>query len=340
MILAPGKGILAADESSGTIKKRFDSIQLESTEETRRSYRHLLFTTRGYEQWISGIILYDETVDQMYDSQQTFSEFIAAQGIVPGIKTDEGMEDHPHFAPNKITRGLKGLAERLAIYTERSEGTLRFTKWRQVVLVEPKAPQAFLDYSSHVMAEQAAIALAAGYVPINEPEILMDGGHTMEQCAETTERTLKTLFQKLSEHGVDPAHTILKTNMVLSGKDLKKDLPEEVARATLKVFQSSLPKSLPGVVFLSGGQSSLQATENLQACAAEAKRLKVPWTLSFSYGRALQDDALKSWKGNMGNVPLAQAAFLKRAKLNGLAQQGQYEAGMEEGKIPVEMAYS
>ena len=329
-ILAPGKGILAADESSGTIKKRFDSIGLESTEENRRDYRNLLFTARGYEQWISGIILYDETVDQKDDSGRTFSERIASQGIVPGIKTDEGMEEHPHFLPNKITRGLKGLAKRLASYTERSNGTLGFTKWRQVVLVEPKASQAFLDYSMHVMAEQAAQALAAGYVPINEPEILMDGGHTMEQCAETTERTLKTLFQKLAEHGVDPALTILKTNMVLSGKDVKKDAPDHVARATLKVFQNALPTSLPGIVFLSGGQSSLQSTENLQACSAEAKRLKVPWTLSFSYGRALQDDALKAWKGSSANIPLAQAAFLKRAKMNGLAQLGKYDAGMEK----------
>jgi fructose-bisphosphate aldolase class I len=341
MLLQPGKGILAADESAGTIKKRFDSISLESTEPNRWAYRHMLFTTPGYERAISGIILFDETVDQPArpaeggkdDSGRTFSELIASQGIVPGIKTDEGMEDHPHFGPNKITRGLKGLSKRLASYTERSRGTLGFTKWRQVVLVEPKAPQAFLDYSMHVMAEQAAITLAAGYVPISEPEILMDGSHTMEQCAEATERTLHTLFQKYAEHGVDPALTILKTNMVLSGKELKTDAAPEVAKATIATFLQSLPKTLPGVVFLSGGQKSIQSTENLDACVREAVKSKAPWVLTFSYGRALQDDALKTWAGKAANVKPAQEAFLKRAKMNGLAQLGKYEGVMEKEVI-------
>jgi fructose-bisphosphate aldolase class I len=329
-ILAPGKGILAADESSGTIKKRFDSIKVESTEGNRRDYRNMLFTSPGYEQWISGVILFDETVDQKDDAGRTFSELIASNGVVPGIKTDEGMEEHPMWAPQKITRGLKGLGKRLANWTERSNGTLGFTKWRQVVLVEPRVSDAFLDYAMHVMAEQAAWSLAAGYVPINEPEILMDGSHSMEQCAEATERTLVMLFRKLKEHGVDPALTILKTNMVVSGKELKKDDAAEVGKATLDVFRRSLPKELPGVVFLSGGQSSLQATENLHACTLEAKNMNVPWVLSFSYGRALQDDALKAWAGKAGNVPVAQAAFLKRAKLNGLAQEGRYEPSFEK----------
>lgn len=329
-ILAPGHGILAADESSGTIKKRFDVIKAESTEENRRSYRNMLFSTPGYEKFVSGIILYDETVDQKNTEGKTFSGLIASQGIMPGIKTDEGMEEHPFWAPQKVTRGLKGLAKRLAAYTERSHGTLAFTKWRQVVLVAPQPSGAFLDYAMHVMAEQAAITLAAGYVPINEPEILMDGSHTMQQCADATERTLATLFEKLKEHGVDPALTILKTNMVLSGKELKKDSPEEVAEATLAVFKKSLPKELPGIVFLSGGQSSIQATENLNACVLVGKKMKVPWTLTFSYGRALQDDALKAWAGRAENIPAAQGAFLKRAKLNGLAQLGKYEPSMEK----------
>ena len=328
-ILRPGHGILAADESSGTIKKRFDSIKVESTEMTRRDYRNMLFTTRGYETFVSGVILFDETVDQKDDAGRTFSELIASQGIVPGIKTDEGMEEHPMWAPHKITRGLKGLSKRLAAWTERSKGTLGFTKWRQVILVDPKPSEAYLDYAMHVMAEQAAIALAAGYVPINEPEILMDGAHTIAQCAETTERILTMLFKKLKEHGVDPALTILKTNMVLTGKELKKDSSENVAKATLAVFKKALPKELPGIVFLSGGQSSIQATENLNACVLEAKKLNVPWILSFSYGRALQDDALKAWAGKAANVPAAQAAFLKRAQMNSLAQKGMYKSEME-----------
>lgn len=357
-ILTNGKGILAADESSGTIKKRFDSIKVESTETTRRDYRNMLFTTEGYEKFISGVILFDETVDQKVDEGgamkssersddvlrgRTFPELIAGKGIVPGIKTDEGMEEHPHFAPQKVTRGLKGLAKRLAAYTERSKGTLRFTKWRQAIVVEPQVSQAYLDYTMHVMAEQAAIALSAGYVPINEPEVLMDGSHTMDACAELTERTLSTLFQKLSEHGVDPALTILKTNMVLSGKpaqsedrsgmEPKKDASEEVAKATLAVFKNVLPKELPGVVFLSGGQKSIQATENLNACVLEAKKLKTPWVLSFSYGRALQDDALKAWAGNHSNYGAAQAALLKRARLNSLAQGGEYEPSLELEKV-------
>ncbi|MEK7137390.1 MAG: class I fructose-bisphosphate aldolase [Patescibacteria group bacterium] len=335
-ILTPGKGILAADESSGTIKKRFDSIKVESTEENRRSYRNMLFMSPGYEQWISGVILFDETVDQKDDAGRTFSELIASNGVVPGIKTDEGMEEHPMWAPQKVTRGLKGLGKRLESWTERSKGTLAFTKWRQVVLVEPRVSDAFLDYAMHVMAEQAAWSLAAGYVPINEPEILMDGLHTMEQCAEATERTLVMFFRKLKEHGVDPALTILKTNMVLSGKELKKDAPDIVGKATLEVFRKSLPKELPGIVFLSGGQSALQATENLHACALEAKKMKAPWTLSFSYGRALQDDALKAWAGKVANIPAAQAAFLKRARMNSLAQEGTYDPVLEkEGAKPL-----
>lgn len=337
-IFAPGKGILAADESSGTIKKRFDSIKVESTEVTRRDYRSMLFTTHGYEDFISGVILFDETVDQKDDAGRTFSELITSCGIVPGIKTDEGMEEHPYFAPQKVTRGLKGLAKRLAAYGERSKGTLRFTKWRQAIVVTPNVPQAYLDYCMHIMAEQAAISLAAGYVPINEPEALMDGAHTMQECTELTERTLTTLFQKLSEHGVDPALTILKTNMVLSGRELKKDAPKEVAEATLAVFKKSLPKELPGIVFLSGGQKSIQATENLNACVLAAKKLKTPWMLSFSYGRALQDDALKAWAGNSANFPTAQAALLKRAKLNSLAQLGEYSSTMEESERAKEAA--
>lgn len=328
-ILAPGKGILAADESSGTIKKRFASITLESTEHSRRDYRDMLFTTKGYEEYISGVILYDETVDQKSRSGAPFAPLIAGQGIVPGIKTDEGKEEHPFWAPQTLTRGLKGLGKRLESYSRRSHGTLGFTKWRQVILVEPAPTDAFLDYAMHVMAEQAAWSIAAGYVPICEPEILMDGDHTIDRCASATSRTLHMLYKCMEAQQVDRTLTILKTNMVLSGKEQKTDTPEEVGQATLNVFNNSVPSSMPGIVFLSGGQHAIQATENLNACVLQAQKMKSPWVLTFSYGRALQDDALKAWAGKNENVPTAQQAFLKRARLNGLAQKGEYAPQME-----------
>lgn len=323
-ILAPGKGILAADESSGTIKKRFASINLESTEDSRRDYRDMLFTTRGYQDFISGVILYDETVDQKSRSGPTFSEMIAAQGVIPGIKTDEGKDEHPFWDPQTITRGLKGLGKRLKEFTDRSNGTLGFTKWRQVILVDPKPSDAFLDYTMHVMAEQAAWSQSEGYVPICEPEILMDGSHSIDQCASATSRTLQMLYKCMDTQQVDLTLTILKTNMVLSGNKTKTDAPEDVGTQTLKVFQSSIPSSMPGIVFLSGGQSAIQATENLNSCVLQTKKVKAPWVLTFSYGRALQDDALKTWAGKNENVPTAQKEFLKRARRNGLAQQGKY----------------
>jgi fructose-bisphosphate aldolase, class I len=329
-ILQSGRGILAADESSSTIKKRFDSINTESNEESRRSYRNLLFSADGFEKSISGVILFDETVDQKDDSGQTFSELIAAKGAIPGIKTDEGKEEHPTWTPQTITRGLKGLGKRLEQYTERSRGTLGFTKWRQVILIDPNPSDAFLDYVCNVLAEQSAWSLSRGYVPINEPEILMDGSHSLDDCARVTERTLTNLFKILPTHGVDPSDTILKTNMVLSGKETKKDSPEDVAEATVKVFQSSLPDSLPGIVFLSGGQSATQATENLNACSALAQKKNAPWVVSFSYGRALQEDALTAWAGKEENERSAQDAFVKRARLNALAQKGDYDSSMEK----------
>ena len=332
-ILTAGRGILAADESSGTIKKRLTSINTESTETARRDYRNMLFTSEGYEKFISGVILFDETVDQKSDSGQTFSEFIASKGVVPGIKTDLGKEEHPDWGPQTITRGLKGLGKRLEEYTERSNGTLGFTKWRQVILVDPEPSDAFLDYSMHVMAEQAAWSIAKGYVPICEPEVLMEGSHSFESCTSVTERTLTMLYKKMKEHGVDPALTILKTNMILSGKSLKTDAPEEVGKATAAVFLKSVPQTMPGIVFLSGGQTSMQATENLNACAKAAKSVNAPWVLSFSYGRALQEDALKTWSGDNANNPAAQAAFLHRAQMNGLAQKGEWEKSLEEGRV-------
>ncbi len=329
-LLATGKGILAADESSGTIKKRFASIQCESTEESRRAYRDMLFTAEGYERSISGVILYDETIDQKSRSGAIFAQCIHDRSVIPGIKTDEGKEEHPFLCPQTVTRGLNGLGKRLREYIDRSAGTLGFTKWRQVILVDPPPSDAYLDYVMHGMAEQAAWSLQCGLVPICEPEVLMDGAHALDRCAATTERTLRMLYACMEAQHVDPALTILKTNMVLSGKECRKDTPDIVAAETLKVFRNAIPSQVPGIVFLSGGQNAIQATENLNACAREAKSTQAPWTLSFSYGRALQDDALKVWGGNAANVPAAQAAFLKRARLNGLAQWGEYERGMED----------
>jgi len=329
-ILIQGKGILAADESTSTIKKRLDSIKVENTEANRRAYRNMLFTTPGYEQYISGVILYDETIDQNDDHGKTFSELIASQGIIPGIKSDGGKEEHPNWDPQTITRGLKGLGKQLDEWTERSHGTLGFTKWRQVILVEPDPSKAFVDYAMHVMAEQAAWSLSKGYVPICEPEILMDGTHSIEQCSQVTLRTLAALYQKMNEHGVDPALTILKTNMVLSGKEKTRDAAEFVGKSTVSLFHTSVPAKMPGIVFLSGGQSSVQATENLNACAKDAAATHAPWVISYSYGRALQDDALKAWGGSSANIGKAQAAFLHRAKMNSLAQQGKWAFSLEK----------
>jgi fructose-bisphosphate aldolase, class I len=329
-ILSPGHGILAADESTGTIKKRFDSINVENSQENRQQYRNMLFTTPGFGNHISGVILFDETVDQHSDDERTFSEQIASTGAVPGVKSDQGKEEHPACAPQTITKGLEGHAGRLDDWMKRGKNTLGFTKWRQVILVEPTPTDAFLEEAMDILAEQGKIALEHGYIPINEPEVLMDGSHTLEQCAEVTERTLKALYKKCAEKGIDISLTLLKPNMIVSGNDLKTDTPDDVAKATIEVFERSVPKDVPGIVFLSGGQSPVQATENLNAIAKLAQARKCPWTFSFSYGRALQEDALKAWAGKAENIPAAQAALAHRAKMNGLAQQGKWTRAMEE----------
>lgn len=329
-ILSPGRGILAADESTGTVKKRLDSIGVENSEVNRRAYRNMLFTAPGFSDHISGVILFDETVDQKGDSGQTFSEVIAATGAVPGVKSDQGKAEHPQYAPQTLTSGLDDHAERLDDWMNRSNGTLGFTKWRQVILVEPEPGDAFLEEAMDTLAEQGRVALEHGYVPINEPEVLMDGSHTIEQCAEVTERALKMLYKKCAEKGIDAALTLLKPNMVLSGKDMKTDSPEAVARATIDVFERSVPKEVPGIVFLSGGQTPVQATENLNAIAKLAKERGCPWVLSYSYGRALQEDALKAWAGKSENVNVAQKALSFRAKMNGAAQEGMWNRSMEK----------
>lgn len=325
-ICQPGKGILAADESSGTIKKRFDAIQIESTEENRRNYRNMLFTTDSLDQYISGVILFDETVDQKDDTGRTFSELLTSRGIVPGIKVDAGLVVHPNFDPQKIARGLDGLEKRYASYNERSKGTLRFAKWRQTMDIGEGMPsEALIESSLDAMAQYAAISQAAGYVPITEPEVLMDGSHSIEQCAEVTELTLAILYTSLRKHRVSLPHTLLKPNMVLSGKDSgTRDTPEKVAAATLAVFRKTVPAEVPGIVFLSGGQSPEQASANLHAIAKHARDNHDSWFLSFSYGRALQDPSLKAWRGDPQNLLRGQDALAKRAHLNSLAQQANY----------------
>jgi len=325
-IVQTGKGILAADESSPTIKKRFDSIGVESTEANRRAYRELLFTTQGAEAFISGVILFDETLRQSSAQGTPFSRLLAGKGIIPGIKVDKGAKSLAGFAGDKVTEGLDGLRERLAEYRELGA---EFAKWRAVITIGDGIPTRFcLEANAHALARYAAMCQEAGIVPIVEPEVLMDGGHDIARCRDVTAETLKRVYSALFEHCVYLEGTLLKPNMVISGKACPQQAsPEEVAAATLACFRQVVPAAVPGIVFLSGGQSSQQATENLNAMNAMGPQ---PWELSFSYGRALQADALKAWKGQSANAAAAQRAFYHRAKCNGAARRGEYSRVMEE----------
>jgi fructose-bisphosphate aldolase class I len=329
-IVAPGKGILAADESSGTIKKRFDSIKVESTEENRRGYRDLLFTTPGAEEFISGVILFDETLRQTSVDGQTFSAYLAAQGIHPGIKVDSGAKDLANFPGEKITEGLGGLRERLAEYVQLGA---KFTKWRAVITIGKDMPSAFcIEANAHALARYAALSQEAGLVPIVEPEVLMDGDHTIERCEEVTEWTLKRVYMALYQHRVSLEGSLLKPNMVLSGKGNSVQAgTEQVAEATVRCLKRTVPASVPGIVFLSGGQSDEDATAHLSAMNALGQH---PWQLSFSYGRALQAPALKAWGGQAANRDAAQKAFYHRARLNGAARYGTYSPEMEHKAVP------
>jgi fructose-bisphosphate aldolase class I len=316
-LLAPGKGLLAADESFPTIGKRFKEFNIPSTEENRQAYREMLFTTPGLGEFISGVILFDETMRQKI-GRASMPEALAQQGIVLGIKVDAGTMPLPGFAGEKITQGLDGLREKLAAYRELGA---RFTKWRAVIAVGERLPTAAcLEANARALALFAALSQEAGLVPIVEPEVLMDGNHTLARCEEVTTATLKTVFAALFDHRVVLEQMLLKSGMVLSGKDCPQQADvAEVAAATLRCFRRAVPAAVPGIVFLSGGQSAVAATERLNAiCRAGGG----PWKLSFSYGRALQDDALKAWKGVPANVAAAQAALYHRAKCNGLAVQG------------------
>jgi fructose-bisphosphate aldolase, class I len=324
-LVAPGKGILAADESSGTIKKRFDSIQVESTEDNRRAYRELLFTTEGAAEFISGVILYDETLRQRSADGTPLPEVLSRQGVICGIKVDKGTTGLAGFEGEKITEGLDGLAKRLAEYRDLQA---RFTKWRAVITIGDGIPSpTCIQANAEALGRFAALSQEAGLVPIVEPEVLMDGDHTIERCDRATRDTLAEVFGALRRHRVRFDGMLLKPNMVLSGSDCPTQAGvEEVARATVDALADTVPASVPGIVFLSGGQSDEAATAHLSAM----NRLGgVPWQLSFSYGRALQAPALKAWKGEAANVAAAQRAFLHRARLNGAARSGSWTEAME-----------
>ena len=328
-LVAEGKGILAADESSGTIKRRLDSIDVPSTEENRRAYRELLFTTPGVEAFISGIILYDETMRQTAQDGTPFPALLAQRGIIPGIKVDKGTIALPGFPGETITEGLDGLRGRLAEYRDLGA---RFTKWRAVITIGEAIPSAWcLQANAHALARYAALSQEAGLVPIVEPEVLMDGAHTIERCAEVTEATLLEVFTQLHAHRVLLDGMLLKPNMVLSGKECPQQASvDAVAAATVECFRRVVPAAVPGIVFLSGGQSAKQATAHLNAMNAMGEH---PWALSFSYGRALQGPVLESWRGNAANVPTAQQFFYQRAKCNGAARYGKYTPELEASAV-------
>ncbi len=325
-LLAAGKGILAADESFPTIGKRFKELGIVSNEENRRAYRDLLFTTRGLGESISGVILFDETIRQKANGGAPMPDLLAAQGIVPGIKVDGGAVDLPAFKGEKITLGLDGLRERLAEYRKLGAA---FTKWRAVIAIGEDTPtDACIGANARSLALFAALSQEAGLVPIVEPEILMDGDHTIARCEEVAGVTLRTVFETLILQRVVLEKMLLKTGMVLAGEGCPKQAGDsEVAEATLRCFRRFVPAAVPGIVFLSGGQSDVAATQRLNAiCSGK----ETPWKLTFSFGRALQDPAMKAWKGSAGNVPAAQEALASRAKLNGLAVKGSYAKGMEK----------
>jgi fructose-bisphosphate aldolase, class I len=325
-MVAKGKGILAADESGGTIKKRFDSIKLESTEEARRTYREMLFTAPNAADYISGVIMYDETIRQKTKDGTAFPQYLAKLGIVPGIKVDTGAKPLAGFPNETITEGLDGLRERLADYHRLGA---RFAKWRAVIDIGEAIPTSFaIDANAHALARYAALCQEANIVPIVEPEVLMDGAHSLERCEEVTSATLAAVFAQLHSQRIHLEGMILKPNMVISGKkNTARATPQQVAEATVRCLKRHVPSAVPGIAFLSGGQSSAEATEHLSLM----NRLgSLPWELSFSYGRALQDEALKAWGGKPESFAAGQKAFARRAKFNGLARTGTYNAKLEQ----------
>ncbi|HXZ51013.1 MAG TPA: class I fructose-bisphosphate aldolase [Burkholderiales bacterium] len=325
-MVAKGRGILAADESAGTCEKRFKSVGVECTEENRRAYRGLLFATPGIEQFVSGVILFDETLRQKTSDGAPFAEFLAQKGIVPGIKVDKGAQDLAFCPGEKVTEGLDGLRARLAEYFKLGA---RFAKWRAVITIGDGLPTHTCLYANaHALARYAALCQEASIVPIIEPEVLLDGGHTIERCEEVSEATLRATYAALAAHNVSVEHTILKASMVVSGKENARQAGVgEVAERTVRVLKRTVPAAQPGVVFLSGGQSDVDATAHLNAMAGMKG---LPWPLTFSYSRALQNPALKAWRGSRDNVAAAQRAFHHRAHMNGLACQGKWKPELEK----------
>ncbi len=328
-LVAEGKGILAADESDGTIKKRFDSIGVESTEENRRAYRELLFTTEGAEEFISGVILYDETIRQAASDSMPFPELLAERGMIPGIKVDKGAKDLAGAEGETVTEGLDGLRERLAEYYELGA---RFTKWRAVISIGDGLPSDYcLWTNAHALARFAALSQEAGLVPIVEPEVLMDGGHSIEDSYRVTDRMLQALYTELFDQRVTREGSLLKTNMVVSGYDAGEQADvDTVAEMTIRCLRNTVPAAVPGIVFLSGGMSDEDATARLNAMNQRGPH---PWELSFSYGRALQAPALKAWGGDQSKVEEAQKAFYRRAKFNGAARSGSYTPEWETAEV-------
>ena len=325
-LVAPGKGILAADESTGTIKKRFDKIKVDNTEENRRDYREMLFTTKGCEEFVSGVILFDETLRQKASDATPLAQILTNKGIVPGIKVDKGPTPLAGSADEQITDGLDGLRARLAEY--RTLGA-RFAKWRAVISITDDLPSDHcLSTNAHALARYAGLCVEEGLVPIVEPEILMDGTHTIERSHEVTERTLHLVFDALYQQLVPLEQILLKPNMVLSGYACPKQASvREVAERTIQCFQRVVPAAVPGIVFLSGGQSDEAASAHL----SEMNRIGgFPWQMSFSYGRALQAPALKAWSGKKQNFAAGQNAFYHRARCNGAARYGKYSDAMEK----------
>jgi fructose-bisphosphate aldolase, class I len=328
-LVAEGKGILAADESEGTIKKRFDSIGVESTEENRRAYRDLLFTTEGVEEFISGVIMFDETIRQSTSDGTPFPELLESKGIIPGIKVDKGAKPLAGAEGETVTEGLDGLRERLAEYYELGA---RFTKWRAVISIGDGLPSDYCTWvNAHALARFAALSQEAGLVPIVEPEVLMDGTHSIEESYHVTDRTLQALYTELFDQRVQREGSLLKTNMVVSGYDASEQADvDTVAEMTIRCLKNTVPAAVPGVVFLSGGMSDEDATARLNATNQRGPH---PWELSFSYGRALQAPALKAWGGDANNVEEAQKAYYRRAKFNGAARSGSYAPEWETADV-------
>ena len=324
-LVTEGKGILAADESHPTIKKRFDIIGVDSTEENRRAYRQLLFTTPDVEKHISGVILFDETLRQKTDQGDSFAHLLENRGIIPGIKVDNGAKPLPGFSGEKITEGLDGLRQRLAEYGDLGA---KFAKWRAVITIANDIPTQFcIDANARALARYAALCQEADIVPIVEPEVLMDGAHDIQRCQDVTAATLQSVFFALFEHCVLLEGMLLKPNMIISGADSPTQASvEEVAERTVRTFRQVVPAAVPGIVFLSGGQSSELATEHLNMMNTLGKH---PWELSFSYGRALQEQTLKAWKGRADAASAAQKVFYHRASCNGAARYGKYRKEME-----------